>query len=75
MSTIDLLGPGHTNGLYFIDDSLPHTLSCRVLQDKVMKPSTVTNGDMFSPDLTVQQEAVLRFSLILLARDSFLICG
>ena len=52
-------------------DSLPHTLSCRVLQDKVVEPSTVSYSDVFSPDLTVQQEAVKRFSLILEARASF----
>ena len=52
-------------------DSLPHTLRCRVLQDKVREPSTVSYGDVFSPDLTVQQEAAKRFSLILEARASF----
>ena len=52
-------------------DSLPHILRCRVLQDRVRDPSTVSYGDVFSPDLTVQQEAVQRFSLILEARASF----
>ena len=52
-------------------DSLPHTLRCRVLLDKVREPSTVSYGDVFSPDLTVQQEAAKRFSLILEARASF----
>ena len=51
-------------------DSLSHTLSCRVLQDNVGEPSTVTYGD-----LNVQREAVLRFSQILEARDSFLTSG
>ena len=53
-------------------DSQPHTLRCRVLQDTVRKPSTVTYGDVFSPNLL---EAVKRFSLILEARDSFLTSG
>ena len=56
-------------------DSLPHTLACRVLQGSVTEPSSVKYGDVFSPDLTVQREAVARFSLILEARDTILTSG
>ena len=56
-------------------DSLPHTLACRVLQGSVTEPSIVQYGDIFSPDLTVQREAVARFSRILEARDTILTIG
>ena len=56
-------------------NSLPHTLTCRVLQGSVTEPSTVQYGDVFSPDLTVQREAVARFSRILEARDTILTIG
>ena len=53
-------------------DSLPHTLACKVLLGSVTEPSSVQYGDVFSPDLMVQREAVARFSLILEARDTIL---
>ena len=53
-------------------DSLPHTLTCRVLQEAVQEPSLVQYGDVFSLDTNVQQLAVDRFALLLEARDKIL---
>ena len=53
-------------------DSLPHTLTCRVLQEAVQEPSLVQYGDVFSLDTNIQQLAVDRFALLLEARDKIL---
>ena len=53
-------------------DSLPHTLTCRVLQEAVQEPSLVQYGDVFNLDTNVQQMAVDRFALLLAARDKIL---
>ena len=53
-------------------DSLPHLLTCRVLQVAVQDPSLVQYGDVFSMDTNMQQLAVERFTLLIEARDKIL---
>ena len=53
-------------------DSLPHTLSCRELQEAMEAPSLVHYKEVFSQDTEVQQETVERIALLLEARDKIL---
>ena len=53
-------------------DSLPHLLACRELLGAVPRIPTIQYGDVFSPDLELQQEATVLFSQLLEARDKLL---